>query len=109
MRLVYSRLVEKDRARGPLGQLADLDGDPLLQALGFLVEHVRALVGCVGTIAEPDVGLHVKPLTSFSGEGVEEALLLVGSELEGDGLGLGHSRVRFHETSILDPRAHRGL
>jgi hypothetical protein len=28
--------------------------------------------------------------------------LLVGGELEGDGLGLGHShRVRFHESSIL--------
>ena len=101
MSLVYSRSGPRDRAKGPLGQLADLDGDPLLQALGFLVEHVRALVGCVRTIAEANVGLHVEPLARLSVEGVEERLLLVGSELEGDGLSLGHSRVRFHESSIL--------
>ena len=93
--------MEKDRARGPLSELVDLDGDPLLQALGFLVEHVRALVGCVLAVAEQDLGLKVEPLTSFSGEGVEERLLLVGSELEGDGHSVGHSRVRFHESSIL--------
>tara|TARA_Y100000004_G_scaffold176856_1_gene217815 strand:+ start:1426 stop:1728 length:303 start_codon:yes stop_codon:yes gene_type:complete len=95
MRLVYSRSGPRDRAIRPLSELVDLDGDPLLQALGLLVEHVCALVGCVGTIAEADVGLHVEPLTSFSGEGVEEALLLVGSEREGDGLGF------VHESSIL--------
>ncbi len=59
MRLVYSRWAWIDRARGPLGQLADLDGDPLLQALGLLVEHVRALVGCVLAVAEQDLGLKV--------------------------------------------------
>ncbi len=95
MSLVYSRSGPRDRANGPLGQLADLDGDPLLQALGFLVEHVRALVGCVGTIAEANVGLHVEPLARLSVEGVEERLLLVGSEREGDGLGF------VHESSIL--------
>ena len=86
--------------------MADLDGDPLTQALGFLVEHVRALVGCVLAVAEQDLGLKVEPLTRLSVEGVEERLLLVGSELEGDGLGLGHSRVRFHESSILQIRPH---
>lgn len=98
MRLVYSKWAWIDRALRPESELADLDLDPLGEALGFLVEHVRALVGCVGSVAEQDVGLDVEPLTSFSGEGVEERLLLVGSELEGDGLGF------VHEYSILEIR-----
>ena len=90
MSLVYSRSGQIDRACGPLPQLTDLDLDLIEEGLGFVVEHVRTLVGCVGASIEQNVGLDVVPLNSLGGEGVEEALLLVGCELERDGLGFVH-------------------
>ena len=103
MSLIYFRSSRIDRACGPLGQLADDYRDPIAEALGFIVEHVRALVGCVGASIEQYVGLDVEPLVGLGVEGAEQGLLLVGCELEGEGP--GHSvRVVFHIASILQIR-----
>ena len=93
---------------GPLGQfrhwpsvLADHGLDLLTQSLGVGVEHIGAFERGVGALAKMNVAFDIEPLDHFRVDRVKEHVLLVRGELEGDGL--GHSRVRFHESSILQP------
>jgi len=79
-----------NRLTGPLGQLADQDLDLIAETLCLGVEDARALVGAALDFAEQVVAFDVEPLGRFGREGVNERLLLVRSELEGDGLGLCH-------------------
>ena len=67
--------------------LADHGLDLGVDCLGISEQHVGTLDRGVGTLAEQDVGLDAEPLIDLVVEGIKEHILLIRSQLEGDGAG----------------------